>query len=255
MQSLGGRRKPALYNSVTMKSLENRVILVTGAGSGLGREAALSFAAQGATVLLLGRNEERLNAVFDEITAAGYPEPAIIPFSVSEQEPSRFEQLASTIAWQVKRLDGILHSAARFIPLGPLSDQHLDQWRDAFNTNLFGAFAVTRACLPLLVKSPDASVLFTMEEHGLDVPKYWGGFAMSQQGLLPMMKLFAREYADAPNLRFNLMVPGRVASPMRIRTHPGEINRDQRPAQELMAAYCYWIGGESRGRSGEVIRP
>jgi NAD(P)-dependent dehydrogenase (short-subunit alcohol dehydrogenase family) len=240
---------------MTTQSLKDRVILVTGAGSGLGREAALAFAAQGATVLLLGRNEERLNAVFDTIKNAGHPEPAIIPFDVAETEPQRFEQLASTIAWQMKRLDGILHSAGRFIPLGPLSDQHLDQWRDAFNTNLFGAFAVTRACLPLLLKSPDASVLFTMEEHGLDVARYWGGFGMSQQGLLPLMRLFAREHEGKPNLRFNLMIPGAVASPMRIRTHPGEINQNQRPAQDLMAVYCDWMGPLHRGQSGEVIRP
>jgi NAD(P)-dependent dehydrogenase (short-subunit alcohol dehydrogenase family) len=240
---------------MTSQSLENRVILITGAGSGLGHEAALAFAARGATLLLLGRNEERLNTVYDEILAAGHPEPAIIPFDVGGPESSRFEQLASTIAWQMKKLDGIVHSAARYIPLGPLSDQHLDQWQQAFNTNLLGAFALTRSCLPLLLKSEDASVLFTMEEHGLDVPKYWGGFGLSQQGLVPLMKLFAREYEGRPSIRFNLMVPGAVATPMRIRTHPGEINQDQRPARDLMESYCYWMSGESRGRSGEIIRP
>lgn len=240
---------------MTNQSLQDRVILITGASGGLGREAALRFAAQGATVLLLGRNEEKLNSLYDEILAAGFPEPAIIPFDVSSTEPSRFEQLANTIAWQMKRLDGILHSAARYIPLGPLSDQHLDQWQQAFNTNLLGAFALTRACLPLLLKSEDASVLFTMEEHGLEVPKYWGGFGLSQQGLIPLMQLFAREYEDRPHIRFNLLIPGAVASPMRIRTHPGEINQDQRPARELMKTYSYWMSQASRGHSGEIIRP
>jgi len=234
--------------------LQSRVILVTGAGTGLGRAAAQAFAAQGATVLLLGRTEERFNEVYDLIIEAGHPTPAVFPFDLSAADEAGFEGLAHTIAQQLGRLDGILHSAGRFMPLGPLSGQHLSQWLPVFATNLFAPFALTRSCLPLLYAAPDASVLFTAEEHGLHPAALWGGFGISQGALVNMVQVFAAE-CTLPHVRFNILVPGAVASPMRVRTHPGEVNRSQRDPQELMDAYCYWMGSESRGRNGEVVRP
>jgi NAD(P)-dependent dehydrogenase (short-subunit alcohol dehydrogenase family) len=234
--------------------LQSRVILVTGAGTGLGRTSAQAFAAQGATVLLLGRTEERLNEVYDLIVEAGHPTPAVFPFDLSAADEAGFEGLANTIAQQLGRLDGILHSASRFMPLGPLSGQHLAQWLPVFATNVFAPFALTRSCLPLLHAAPDASVLFTAEEHGLHPTALWGGFGISQAALVKLAQVFAAECTEE-RLRFNIIVPGAVASPMRVRTHPGEVNRSQRDPQSLMETYCYWMGRASRGRNGEVVRP
>lgn len=62
--------------------LKGRVILVTGAGRGIGAAAAKAYAALGATVLLLGKTEANLNALYDEIEAAGHPQPVVIPFNL-----------------------------------------------------------------------------------------------------------------------------------------------------------------------------
>src|SRR5574340_1148397 len=78
--------------------LANRVILVTGASSGLGRAASLAFARHGATVALLARNEAKLEAVYDEIVAAGYPEPAMFTFDLAAADGRGLETLAGTIA-------------------------------------------------------------------------------------------------------------------------------------------------------------
>ncbi|MHB8353905.1 MAG: SDR family NAD(P)-dependent oxidoreductase [Burkholderiales bacterium] len=235
--------------------LQSRVILVTGAGSGLGRHAARAFAAQGATILLLGRNERRLNGVYDELVEAGFAQPAVIPFDLSDADEPRFQALAQMIEKQMGRLDGILHSASHYVKLGPLSQQHLKQWQPAFATNVFASFGLTQACLPLLGQSPDASVLFTAEEHGLKPAAYWGGFGISNAALIALAKIFADEYTNQPHLRFNILIPGQVASPMRNRTHPGEVGELLRQPASLMETYCYWMGPESTGRSGEIIRP
>ena len=97
---------------MTITPLQSRVILVTGAGTGLGRASAQAFAAQGATVLLLGRTEERLNEAYDLIVEAGHPTPAVFPFDLSAADEAGFDGLANTIAQQFGRLDGILHSAS-----------------------------------------------------------------------------------------------------------------------------------------------
>ena len=88
--------------------LQDKVILITGAGSGIGRAAALSYAAHGATVILLGRTEEKLNAVYDEIEAAGYPQAAIITLNLETASETDFDNLAATLEQEFGRIDRLL---------------------------------------------------------------------------------------------------------------------------------------------------
>lgn len=234
---------------------ESRVILVTGASSGLGRHAARALAQEGATVVLLGRHEGRLNGVYDQIIEAGGPQPVVLPFDLTEADDPRFEALAATLERELGRLDGILHSAAQFVKLGPLSQQRLKHWEAAFTTQVFAPFALTRACLPLLKAAPDAPVLFTAEQHGLAPDAYWGGFALSNATLINLARLFATEHRNESGLRFNVLIPGPVATPMRHRTHPGEMPENLPKPADLLPLYRIWLGPGSRGRTGEIIRP
>ena len=77
--------------------LKDRVILITGAGRGIGAAAAKSFAAHGATVLLLGKTEANLSQVYDEIEAAGHPQPVVIPFNLETALPHQYDELSVMI--------------------------------------------------------------------------------------------------------------------------------------------------------------
>lgn len=233
--------------------LRDRVILVTGAGSGLGREAALNYARHGATVALLGRNDKKLEAVYDEITAAGGPEPAMFPFDLGAADEGGFERLAGTVSYHLKRLDGILHSAAAFFSLTPLHLQTLDQWNTLMTVNLSSPFALTKACLPLLQASPDASVVFTGETHGHRPAAYWGGYAVSKSGLEALATIFTEEFEKTPNLRFNTLIPGPVNSPLRRKTHPGEMPEQLPSPADLMLWYVWLMGPQSREVRGQII--
>lgn len=233
--------------------LKGRVILVTGAGSGLGREAAIAYARHGATVALLGRNEKRLDAIYDEILAIGGPEPAMFPFDLEAADDSGFERLAGTISYHLKRLDGILHSAASFFQLTPLNQQTLTQWNTLLKVNLAAPYALTRACLPMLEASPDASVIFTGETHGLHPAAYWGGYAVSKSGLEALATIFSQELERLPNIRINILIPGPVNSPLRRKTHPGE-DPDQLPQPaDLLPWYLWLMGPDSRDVRGKTI--
>ncbi len=233
--------------------LAGRTILVTGASQGLGRAVALAAAAHGATVVLLARNIKRLEAVYDDILAAGGPEPAAIPLDLLTASDDDFNAVAVKIHQELGQLDGMVHCASHFYALSPLENQGIDEWMNQFRINTVAPAALTRACLPLLKASADASVVAVGETHGLHPGPFWGGFAVSHAGLPHWVRMAASEWDNQPNLRINLLIPGPVQSPQRVRTHPGEAKTALPPADSLMPAFLYWLGPQSQGQSGQII--
>lgn len=233
--------------------LKDKVILVTGAGQGIGRVAALTYAAHGATVILLGRSVEKLEAVYDEIDAAGHPQAAIFPLDLEKADDAEFASMAQGIKLQLGRLDGILHNAARFYNLCPMEIQTLDQWLSLLRVNLVAPFALTRACLPLLKESSDASVIMTSETHGHTPAAFWGGYAVSKSAAESMVKIWAQEWEMLPNLRINTLIPGPVQSPQRAKSHPGEMKDTMPQPEDLMPTYLYLMGKDSKDSNGQTF--
>jgi NAD(P)-dependent dehydrogenase (short-subunit alcohol dehydrogenase family) len=233
--------------------LAQRVILVTGASAGLGREAALAFARHGASVILHGRNTDRLEKLYDEIVGSGAPEPIILPLDLAKAGEHDLSNVEQAIRAQAGRLDGILHSAVHFTHLTELAHESLDHWLVSLRVNLAAVHALTRALTPLLRAAPDASVVATAEMHGLEPAAFWGAFSASQGALRNWVTIQAQEWASHPNLRVNLLVPGPVDSPLRARTHPGETRESRLPTSAMMPLYLYLMGPDSRGVSGKVF--
>ena len=233
--------------------LAGRVILVTGAGQGLGREVALACATHGATVALLGRTVEKLEATYDAIAAAGGPEAAIAPLDLASAGTPEFEALAALLRRDLGGLAGIAHCASHFVPLGPLASQALEQWLELLRVNLAAPFALTRACLPLLSAAPDSSVVFTGETHGAHPRAYWGGFAVGKSALSTLAAIWADELEHAGKPRVNVLVPGPIDSPQRARSHPGEDRSKLRGPGEAARAFLHLLGPASRGTSGRTL--
>ncbi len=233
--------------------LKDRVILITGAGQGMGRAAALAYAAHGATVILHGRKVEKLESVYDEIEALGGAQAAIFPLDLEKATDQDFAELAQSIKLQLGRLDGILHNAALVFGLAPLANQTLEQWLTMLRVNLAAPFSLTRACLPLLKMAADASVVMTSDAHGHAPAAYWGGFAVAKAGVEALVKIQAQEWEILPNLRINTLIPGPAHTPQRSKTHPGEAKHNLPQPHDLMTPYLYLIGPDSKGVSGETF--
>lgn len=233
--------------------LKDRVILVTGAGQGIGQAAAKAFAAHGATVILTGRNEQRLNATYDAIVDAGHTEPVIFPLDLEKATDKDFADMAEAIGGQLGRLDGVLHNAARLDALVPLELETLDLWLGTLRVNLAAPFALTRACLPLLKAAPDASIVMTSETHGRKPTAFWGAFGVSKWAIEALVKTWAQELEITPQVRINAIVPGPVQSPQRVKTHPAEARQTLPTADSIMPWYLYLMGADSRDRSGEIL--
>lgn len=234
--------------------LQGKTILITGASQGIGASVAKHYAAQGATVILVARHQRKLEKVYDEIVASGAPEPLAVCFDLLTAEENEFNQLAATLAEATQgKLDGIVHCAAYFAALSPLDFQVVNEWVKQYRINTVAPMGLTRALLPLLKASEDASVIFVGESHAETPRAYWGGFGASKAGVHYLCKVIADEWGRFEHLRANVLVPGSVNSPHREKTHPGESKSERRSIEDIMPDFIYWASQESRGRTGEVV--
>lgn len=231
--------------------LKDRVILITGAGDGIGAACARSCAAHGATVILLGRTTRKLEEVYDSIEKAGHPLPAIYPMNLEGAAPKDYLDLANTIESEFGRLDGLLHNAAWLGSLTPMHQYKVDVWSSAMQINLNAPFLLTQATFELLKRADDASVLFTSSEVGRKGRAYWGAYAVSNAAIENMMQVWADETESNTKLRFNTIDPGAVRSAMRAKAYPGENPNHLPRPNDIVATYLYLLGPDSKGVTGQ----
>jgi NAD(P)-dependent dehydrogenase (short-subunit alcohol dehydrogenase family) len=232
--------------------LTGRVILVTGAGDGIGRAAAKSFAAHGATVILLGRTTRKLETVYDEIEQAGYPQAAICPMNLEGATPNDYEQLAHTVAKEFGQLDGLLHNASQLGVLTPLEHYDITLWYQVIQVNLHAPFLLTKTCLKLMKKSAAASIVFTSAPVGQKGRAYWGAYAASKFAINGIMQVLADELENTA-IRVNAINPGAVRTTLRATAYPGEDPATLPLPETIMPVYLYLMGSDSQSINGQTL--
>lgn len=233
--------------------LKDRVILVTGAGRGIGAAAARTYAAHGATVLLLGRTEANLSALYDEIEAAGHPQPVVIPFDLETALPRQYDELAATIEAEFGRLDGVLHNASIIGPRTPIEQLTGEQFMQVMHVNVNATFMLTTALLPLLKLSGDASIAFTSSSVGRKGRAYWGAYGVSKFATEGLMQTLADEIDGLGSLRANSINPGATRTDMRAQAYPAEDPTNNPTPEEIMPVYLYLMGPDSAGVNGQAF--
>ena len=233
--------------------LNGKVILVTGASEGIGRVAAKTYAQYGATVILHGRDLQKLEAVYDEIEAAAYAQPAIIPLNFSVAKPADFEQVAMSIEQEFGRLDGILHSAGVLGDITPLEMYDPDTWDEVMKINLRAPYLLTQSLMPLLKQSADASIIFMGSSVGRKARPFWGAYAVSKYGVEGLSLLLAEELAKTSNIRVNCVNPGATRTKMRAKAYPAEDPANVTLPQAIMPLFLFLMGNDSKGTTGQSI--
>ncbi|WP_318509342.1 YciK family oxidoreductase [Photobacterium leiognathi] len=237
---------------IAADSLKDRVILVTGAGDGIGREAAIQYAAHGATVILLGRTVAKLEAVYDEIEALGYIQPAIIPLDLMGATKQHYLDMVDTIEQQFGRLDGVLHNAGLLGVLSPLEQIEESTFDDVMQVNVKAQFLLTQAIIPLIKKAPDGRIIFTSSTVGHSGRAFWGSYAISKFATEGMMQVLANELSNT-NVKVNAINPGGTRTGMRAQAFPAEDVTQLKTPKDIMPLYLYLMGPESQHVSGKCI--
>ena len=233
-------------------ALKDKVILVTGAGDGIGKEAALCYAKHGATVILLGKTVNKLTAVYDAIVAAGGQEPAIIPLDLKGATAKHYQDMAATIQAEFGKLDGVLHNAGILGVLSPFEHIDLPTWQDIMQVNVTAPMLMTQALLPVLRLSSHASIVFTSSGVGRKGRAFWGPYAVSKFATEGLMQIIADEYSNS-SIRVNCINPGATRTKMRSRAYPGEDAMALKTPADLMWLYLYLMSDDSIDTNGESL--
>lgn len=233
--------------------LAERIILITGAGDGIGKVAALTCAAHGATVILAGRTVAKLEQVYDQILEAGGPEAIIYPIDLEGATSENYDELCVNIAEQFGHLDGLLHNAGILGQRTPLSNYRQDVWDRVMKVNITAQFQMTQALMPVLEKSADASVIFTTSGVGRVGRSFWGAYAVSKFAVEGMVQVWASELEGLGSVRVNAINPGATATGMRAQAFPAENPASLKSAAEIMPTYLYMLGSDSKAVNGQSV--
>jgi NAD(P)-dependent dehydrogenase (short-subunit alcohol dehydrogenase family) len=232
--------------------LADRIILITGAADGIGRALACACAEHRATVVLLDRNVRGLEQAYDEIVAAGHPEPALYPLDLLGAKPDDYTALAATIEREFGRLHGLVHNAALLGALIPLIHFEDELWYQVMQTNLHAPYLLTRACLDLMTRSgDDASIVFTSDTAGRHGKAYWGAYGVAKAGLENLMQILADELESNTPVRANSVDPGAVRTALRLLAYPAEDRSRLKAPEEVLKPFLYLLSTDSRGVSGQ----
>jgi NAD(P)-dependent dehydrogenase (short-subunit alcohol dehydrogenase family) len=237
------------------EQLQDRVILISGAAGGIGHALATACAAQGASVVLLDKNVRGLESAYDEIVAAGHPEPALYPMDLKGATPDDYLALAEVLDKEFGRLHGLVHNAAVLGALTPIDSYDDNLWFETLQVNLNAPYLLTKACLELLYRPDDASIVFTSDSTGRRGKAYWGAYSVSKAGLEGFMQLLADELETNTGVRVNSVDPGPARTAMRVIAYPAENRKLLSDPEDVIKPFLYLLGPESRGITGQQFAP
>jgi len=233
--------------------LAGKTILVTGAGDGIGRAAALSYASHGAAVILLGRTVDKLETVYDEIEAANYPQAAIFPADLGTLSEQDCQSLHDALEKEFGTLDGLLHNAGILGERRPIESAGFASWQEVIQVNVHAQFLLTRYLLPLLQAAPSASIVFTSSGVGRTGRAFWGAYAVSKFATEGFMQVLADELENTSKVRVNSLNPGATNTAMRRSAYPAETPTNNPLPDDIMPIYLYLMGRDSEGVTGKAF--
>ena len=226
--------------------MKNKVILITGANKGIGKTLSLEFSKMGVNIVLLGRNEESLDSVYDEIITTTSTKPLIIKCDLSNIDINSAKQISDEIMGVYGRLDGVIFNAAKLGKMSTIEDYEEDIWKEVFNINLHSAFIISKEILPALKAAPNGRIIFTSSGVAEVGKAFWGAYSASKFAVKGLAEILRDELDTTSNIKVFNYDPGKTRTSMRALAYPAENPQDLKEPKVLFNDYLWFFSDESQ---------
>ena len=226
--------------------MKNKVILITGANKGIGKTLSLEFSKMGVNIVLLGRNEESLDNVYDEIITTTSTKPLIIKCDLSNIDINSAKQISDEIMGVYGRLDGVVFNAAKLGKMSTIEDYEEDIWKEVFNINLHSAFIISKEILPALKAAPNGRIIFTSSGVAEVGKAFWGAYSASKFAVKGLAEILRDELDTTSNVKVFNYDPGKTRTSMRALAYPAENPQDLKEPKVLFNDYLWFFSDESQ---------
>lgn len=238
--------------------LKSKVVIITGGASGIGRTAAKTFCAEGATVVACDVNEEMLGTLESELN--GLP-GKVLPKKINVTDRKGVETLVSEIKEEFGHIDGLVNNAG--ITKDALLNKMTEEaWDAVLNVNLKGVFNLTQAVLPVMLEQGTGAIVNTSSIVGVYGNIGQTNYAATKGGIIAMTKTWAKEFArKGAKIRVNAVAPGFTRTPMTDKVPEKIIEALEAKIplkrmgfpEEIANTYLFLISDESSYITGQVI--
>ena len=221
--------------------LETQLALVTGASEGIGAATAIALAREGAHVVLVARDAAKLEAVEEQIHAAGGA-ATIAPLDLTE--PEAIGKLAAAMGGRWHALDVLVLNAATLGTLTPVAQIDGKEFNRVLTLNLLAQQALIAGFDPMLRRSHGARVIAMTSSVGASPGAYWGAYGASKAALETLVLSYGEEVKNLVPLKVAIVDPGATATTMRARAFPGEDPATLKPPSAVAEAVVELLRGD-----------
>ena len=234
--------------------MEGKTILITGANRGIGKSLAKNFSNIGANVILLGKNEDSLNEVYDEIISCTKTKPLIIESDLNLLDLDGAHQIKKAIVNQYGVLDGLIYNAAKLGKMTSIEDYEDGLWKEIINTNLNSSFLIYKELIPILKAAPNGRIIFTSSGVAEAGKAYWGAYSVSKFAVKGLAEVIRDELDSTSNIKVFNYDPGATKTSMRASAYPGEDPNNLKDPDKLFGDYLWFFSEESQNSTQHYFK-
>lgn len=231
-------------------SILNKSILITGSSDGIGKSLAIEFSKLGANIILLGRNSEKLDAVYDLLDHSHVSQKhLILEADLALLSNEAAQEIFIAISQEFEVLDGIIHNAALLGTMSSLEDYDLSTWDEVMKVNLRAPFILTKTLKVMLENASLPRLIFTSSGVANKGRSFWGAYSVSKFGIKGLAEIFKDELEATTKIKVFNFDPGKTRTNMRAAAYPAEDPNTLKSPTELIDCYLWFFQEESSSSS------